>query len=100
MGLTTNVGRQEWEDGEDEPDNPMAVLANIGVKAIVAAEQNAGERVIVFVNDEESGSIVAHGYTSNGDIMLDLLANLEAFAKTCGLDLQTIIADKPIGGQG
>lgn len=99
MGLTNNIERHEYDDEDDAPEQPFTHIAHAAITAAQAHPDYNGERILVLINDENHGGVVAQGY-DNTTLMLDLLANLEAFAKTCGLDLRTIVTDRMIGGQG
>jgi hypothetical protein len=98
--LTKDVQRNEYEDDGDRPDHAFTPMIHAALEAARAHPDYKGQRMLMLVNDDVQGGVIAHGYSDNETLLTDMLANIEAFANTCGMNLQTIVADRPIGGQG
>ena len=56
-------------------------------QALDAHPERGDERCIVFLQDDERGGLVLHGYDDDTEAMADLLLHLRAIFQASGRDL-------------
>ena len=90
----------------DEPHDRLTGLCNDMtdlLDALVTAEQEKNPdaknvRAIVFLDDDDAGGIVVHGYDDMTDAMVDLLMHVKAMFNSMGKDVEFVAVPQSAAG--
>jgi hypothetical protein len=78
-----------------EPHDRLTRLCAAMTDALDAHPERGPEKCIVFLQDEERGGLVLHGYEDDSEAIADLLLHLRAIFRANGKQL--LLA--PLGGE-
>jgi hypothetical protein len=87
------------ERSEGTPHNRATRLADAALDTLRAHPEYRGERLIVFLDNEEEkvGSIGLSGYDDDIEAIVNLFMHLRAMFEAQGKELQLVGFDKPVG---
>jgi hypothetical protein len=76
---------------EDEPPERLTRLCATAMQAMEGSpEYREDDKMIIFLDDEQSGGLVLHGYDNDTDAVAAIMGHLKAIFNANGFNLEIV----------